>query len=98
MCILITTLSPGLVSRVRERARLSVAPRREREVEISAAGKWRNGWVCTAGYTYTDRLWLSLAVPLGWLLLDESTGAEDLMEDIGTGPPARRLIRTLENR
>ncbi|KAK1127375.1 hypothetical protein K0M31_003916 [Melipona bicolor] len=42
--------------------------------------------------------WLWLAVPLGWLLLDESTGAEDLMEDIGTGPPARRLIRTLENR
>ena len=38
--------------------------------------------------------WLSLEV----LLLDESTGAQDLMEDIGTGPSARRLIRTLENR
>lgn len=47
MCILITTLSPGLVSRVRERQRRA-AKGRPSLVGILAAGKWRNGWVTAA--------------------------------------------------
>lgn len=69
MCILITTLSPGLVSSENG----SVAEERADSTR-NIGGKWRNGWVA------------SLAPP------GRGEGGKDLMEDIETGPPPRRLI------
>lgn len=66
MCILITTLSPGLVSRPSAENAARKGGRIARWPELLAAGgKWRDGG-CRWG--------------------------KDLMEDIESGPPARRLI------
>lgn len=66
MCILITTLSPGLVSRPSGENAARKGGRIARWPELLAAGgKWRDGG-CRWG--------------------------KDLMEDIESGPPARRLI------